>query len=150
MTTYVADKISSSGNILLDATSNVGVGNNSPGYKLDVTGTINASVEVRSASFNTTSDRNKKQNIETITGALDIIDQIRGVRFNWKEDNKPSMGVIAQEIEEVLPELVSTSANDEKTVSYGNFVGVLIQAIKEQSEIINQLKTRIENLENKE
>ena len=64
------------------------------------------------------------------------------MRFDWLENNKPSLGLIAQEVEEVIPELVETGADGTKTLSYGNIIGVLIEAIKEQ-------QIRIEELENK-
>lgn len=79
-----------------------------------------------------------KKNIETINNGLEIIESIRGVKFSWKESNKPSLGVIAQELELVLPQLVNGENN--KTVNYSGLIAVLIEAIKE-------LKARVEILE---
>ncbi len=89
--------------------------------------------------LNSTSDINLKTNINTVENALDTVSQLRGVSFDWKETGKSSYGVIAQEIEEVLPELVGTG--DTKSVNYNGIIGVLIEAIKE-------LKSEIEDLKN--
>lgn len=85
---------------------------------------------ISAANFNSTSDITLKENIEPISDAIEKIRQISGVQFNWKESGEKSMGVIAQEIESIFPELVQ-EFDGKKTVSYGNLVAVLIQAIKE-------------------
>jgi len=108
-------------------------------YRTD-TGTLSAT------TFNSTSDINRKTNIRTIDNALEIIDEIRGVRFDWKYNGAPSIGVIAQEVEKVLPELVEVNHNGSKTVSYGNLVAILIQGIKEQQLSIMDLNEKIKNL----
>jgi hypothetical protein len=66
---------------------------------------------------------------------------LRGVKFDWKESGTHSYGVIAQELEEVLPELVSGS--DPRTVNYNGIIGVLIESIKELKAEINDLKDQI-------
>jgi len=96
---------------------------------------------------NSTSDIKLKENIKTIENSLDKVLQLRGVEFDWKESKEHSIGVIAQEVEEVLPDLVHET-NDIKGVSYGNLTAVLIEAIKEQNEIINNMKKEIEALKN--
>ena len=80
------------------------------------------------------SDINLKKNIEVIPNALDKVSQIRGVTFDRidLEDESRQSGVIAQEIEKVLPEVVRTTQDGTKTVAYGNMVGLLIESIKEQ------------------
>jgi len=65
---------------------------------------------------------------------------IRGVSFRFKDTEKESIGVIAQEIEDIVPEVVETGSDGYKSVSYGNIVGLLIEAIKEQQNQINKLK----------
>ena len=64
-------------------------------------------------------------------------------RYDWINNNKPSIGVIAQDIEKVLPEVVETNSNGLKSVSYGNIVGVLIEAIKEQQVRIEELERKL-------
>jgi hypothetical protein len=64
---------------------------------------------------------------------------MRGVEFNWIDTGLPGIGVIAQEVESVIPQIVSTDANGDKSVTYGNIIGILIEAIKQQQMMINQL-----------
>jgi hypothetical protein len=98
------------------------------------------------------SDARLKKDVETITDALGKVLKLRGVTYYRKdsEDNRRLTGVIAQEIQEVLPEVVSESINGEGestlSVSYGNITGLLIEAIKDQQQIINQLQKDIEEL----
>lgn len=89
-------------------------------------------------NFNSTSDRNKKENIVKIDDALLILNTINGVRFNWKDNKLPSVGVIAQDVEKMLPELVG----DEKSVNYNGLIAVLIEAVKELKAEIELLKSR--------
>jgi len=88
--------------------------------------------------LNSTSDINLKTNINTVENALDTVSQLRGVSFDWKETGRGSYGVIAQEIEEVLPELVGTG--ETKSVNYNGIIGVLIEAIKELKKEVEDLK----------
>jgi hypothetical protein len=94
---------------------------------------------ITAVDFNSTSDENLKYNVETVDNALDTVNSLRGVKFQWKEDDRTSYGVIAQELEIVLPDLVSSG--DIKTVNYNGIIGVLIEAIKE-------LKAEVEDLKN--
>ena len=89
--------------------------------------------------FTSLSDKTKKTNIRPVENALEITKQLEGVRFDWIDNDKPSVGLIAQDVEKVLPELVETSGDGTKSVSYGNIIGVLIEAIKEQQKLIDQL-----------
>ena len=88
--------------------------------------------------FNSTSDINLKENIHTVGNALEITEQLRGVSFDWKETGRSSYGVIAQELEAVLPELVKQG--EVKSVNYNGIIGVLIEAIKELKKEIEDLK----------
>ena len=97
-----------------------------------------SSGEVTAVDFNSTSDFNLKTNIQTVENSLEIVNNLRGVSFEWKENGKKSYGVIAQELEEVLPELVK--GNDPKTVSYSGIIGVLIEAVKELKKEVEELK----------
>jgi len=97
-----------------------------------------------SGSINSLSDRRVKENIETITGALDKVLAIRGVSYNKIGSERHEVGVIAQEVEQILPEVVTTSEDETgtKSVSYGNIVGVLVEAIKELKAEIEELKKK--------
>jgi len=96
--------------------------------------------ELSATSFNSLSDITVKENVHTIDNALDLVNNIRGVSFNWTDNKKKSYGVVAQEIEKVLPHAVTKNDNGQLTVAYNNIVGVLIQAVKELSDEIKQIK----------
>lgn len=97
---------------------------------------ITCGVDVNAPNFNSTSDLKLKENIENISNGLDIINQIQTYKFNWKENKETSYGVIAQEIEKILPELVVES-QETKYVNYTPLIAILIQAVKELSEKID-------------
>ena len=99
---------------------------------LTVTGTITSN-----------SDARLKTNVETITTALDKVVALRGVMFDRIATGAREMGVIAQEVEAVIPELVFTDENGIKSVAYANTVALLIEAIKEQQVQINELKGKL-------
>jgi hypothetical protein len=122
-----------------DATGNVSIGT-----QLAVTNSVQA------VSFLYTSDQSLKHNINTITDALGSVDKLRGVTFNWNKTGKADVGVIAQEVEKVLPQLVSTDPSTGlKSVEYGNLTGVLIEAVKEQQQEIIDMKARQASLESR-
>jgi hypothetical protein len=102
---------------------------------------LTASFTVTAADFNSTSDINLKTNVNTVENSLDIVNSLRGVSFDWKSNGKTSYGVIAQELEQVLPDLVTT--NENKSVNYNGLVGVLLQAVKELSAEVQELKSKI-------
>ncbi len=109
--------------------------------------------DVSATNFNSTSDARLKTNVQTITSPLDKINQIDGVTFEWIADNKPSVGVIADTVEKVFPELIGqtleVSDKDEtryKTVNYDGLIGLLIEAVKEQQVQITELKTKLDSL----
>ena len=101
------------------------------------TGQLNATV------FNSTSDRRAKENIMPITAALDTIQRINGVQFTWRETGKMSYGYIAQDIETVLPAVVSTDSNGDKSVNYDATIAILLEAIKELNAKVIALESRI-------
>jgi len=109
-----------------------------------VLGRIDAANDVVAFS---TSDENLKKNIKPIKNAIEKIEQIGGYTFDWKKDKKNihgfsghDVGVIAQEIEAVLPEVVVTRENGYKAVRYEKIIPLLIEAIKEQQNKINELE----------
>jgi hypothetical protein len=122
---------------------NLGIGSTNPTSKLHVIGDVRVTGIVTATDFNSTSDISLKDNIQTIANPLDKIIKLNGVTFNWKENQKPSIGVIAQELEEVLPELVTQG--DVKSVNYNGLIGVLIEAVKEQQKQIEELKAILKN-----
>ena len=113
--------------------------------------------DVIAYSTTTGSDRKLKKNIRDLEGSLDKTLKLRGVKFDWKDENKANdqLGFIAQEVEDVLPEIVKEAKTLTKegethlTVNYPAVVPLLVEAIKEQQTIINRLEERLNNLENK-
>jgi len=92
------------------------------------------------------SDKNWKKNIKNIDSPLEKLSQINGVEFDWIEDepvhgNKGhDIGVIAQEIEQILPEAVQTRESGMKAVQYDKIIPLLVECIKDQQKQIEQLK----------
>lgn len=85
-----------------------------------------------STIFTALSDESQKTNITPVSNALEIISKLKPVNFNWKDNNKLSIGLIAQQLEDVLPELVETDISSGlKSVNYNGLIGVLIAAIQE-------------------
>jgi chromosome segregation ATPase len=123
--------------------SNVGIGTTLPTSALTVVGNVLVTGVTTSTSFNSSSDINLKKDIIKIENPLETIEQLRGVKFTWKSDDKKSIGVIAQEVEKVLPELVSQG--NVKSVDYNGVIAVLIEAIKELSAEVLELKNKLNN-----
>jgi hypothetical protein len=151
--------------IMMPSGGNVGIGMIGAAYRLDVSGSarisgslavgnilpsatvgrIDASNDVVAFS---TSDARFKTNIFPISSSLEKIKQISGVEFDWIPDVKHGyeghdVGVIAQELEKVLPEVVTTRDNGYLAVKYEKIVPLLIEAIKEQQKQIDELRTRL-------
>lgn len=135
--------------LYVDNTGEVGIGTRNPNYDLDVRGTIgNNSTQYHS-------DRRWKKNIRTFDSALDRVSRLRGVSFEWRRGEFADMnfpegtrvGLIAQEVEEVVPELVHTNKDGYKSVEYANLVAVLIEAVKKLRTENQSQDDRIEMLE---
>jgi len=140
--TSTIPKVGAVGNkLILDASQYVGVRRTDPSYALDVSGTIRATGDVIAYS-----DARVKENVETIPNALDKVKAMRGVGYNKIGAEKRSIGVIAQEMLEVMPEVVSQDEQGMYSVAYGNLVGVLIEAMKEQQAQIDELKAQLNGI----
>jgi len=142
--------------VTIESGGDVGIATTNPAYTADVNGTIHYSGATAS------SDKRFKKNVEQLTGSLDKVKKLRGVRFEWNEFinarrdgyklNRQHFGVIAQELEVVLPELVdqwklSDDCTDARAVQYERMIPVLIEAMKEQQEMIEGLQQRVSALE---
>jgi hypothetical protein len=120
---------------------------------------MDAYTEWHGPAFLITSDERLKTNVQQVEGALDKLERIRGTAFEWAEAESPhalggvpgqsSIGVVAQEVEQVFPELVSVYEPEEeyKSVNYDGLTSVLIEAVKELKAEIETLRSRIEALE---
>jgi hypothetical protein len=130
--------------VYIPSSGNLGIGTTNATSKLTVTGNLLVTGIITATDFNSASDIKLKENVQRIDNPIDKIIKIDGVRFDWKSDNKPSMGVIAQNIEEVLPELVN--GEESKTVNYNGIIGLLIECVKTQQEQIDELNKRLDDL----
>ncbi len=120
------------------ADGNVGIGTISPNEKLEVAGNVKA------VAFLYSSDARLKENIQKIDSPLEKILKLNGVSFNWKNSGEKGIGLIAQNVEDVFPELVKTdNVSGIKSVGYGNLVAPLIEATKEQQKAIENLQKEI-------
>ena len=97
-------------------------------------------------SWSTYSSRRWKTNVHEIKNAVEKVLKLRGVSFNWKKDNKKDIGLIAEEVGEVFPEIVAYEENgiDAKGIDYSRLVAVLIEAVKEQQKEIEALKKMLD------
>ena len=97
-------------------------------------------------SYYETSDNRLKKNIQKMTGTLDKLKSINAYRYNWKDTSKSTdteLGFIAQEVATEFPELVRKNSEGYNTVSYSKMTPVLLQAIKEQQQMIEDMKKEI-------
>jgi hypothetical protein len=132
----------------------VGIGNAAPAYVLDVTGDINSSTNVRAGGTALTSDARLKRNVEPIASALTVLTQLKPVQYEkkaaiddtlyqWKQ-----MGFIAQELKEILPDLVQVGADKYSTMSidYTSLIALLTSAVQQQQSVIQDQGQRIRYL----
>jgi hypothetical protein len=107
------------------------------------------------AAVLTPSDIRFKKQIEPLKSSLDRVTRLKGVSYVWKTDENPGrgfsagriFGLIAQDVEAVIPELVYTDSKGYKSLAYDRLVPVLVEAIKEQQGVINKLTEKLERLD---
>jgi hypothetical protein len=125
----------------------VGVGETSPVHTLEIKigGTTLAD------AWTTRSSLQFKTNIQPLVGSLEKVNQLRGVSYSRKDDGKHEIGVVAEEVYKVVPEVVShdPETNEVQGVDYSRLVALLIEALKTQQAEIQQLKVRVEELTTK-
>lgn len=130
----------------------VGLGVAAPAYHLDLPNTPNEAGQARANAWKTYSSGRWKTNIRPIENAMDKVLRLRGVYFNWREQGTRDIGLIAEEVGQVVPEVVDYEANgtDARSLAYDRLVALLVEAMKEQQVRIAQLEqtlARNENLE---
>tara|TARA_B110000858_G_scaffold7723_1_gene8331 strand:- start:200 stop:727 length:528 start_codon:yes stop_codon:yes gene_type:complete len=115
---------------------------------LNVTGSTSITGSLNATSITETSARKFKENINAITSS-DIVYNLRPVTFDWKKDGSHDIGLIAEEVSEHMSELVSKDQDGNiEGVKYTKLTSLLIKAVQDQQQTINELTTRISNLEN--
>ena len=127
---------------------NVGIGTTEPGYTLTVSGTAWVTSGAWSGS-----DVRWKKDIQPIAGALDKVLQLSGVSYNWRKDEFPEnkfddkthLGLIAQDVEKIVPELVTTGPDDYKGIDFNGLAPLLIGAVQEQQTQIASLSKQLAN-----
>ena len=102
------------------------------------TDVISNSGSITSATYFYSSDAALKEDIQTIENPLEKVQALRGVSYKWKDTGRKDIGLVADEVQEVLPELVVE--NEHKQMDYGHMIGLLVEAIKEQQKEIEELK----------
>ncbi|OFV95402.1 MAG: hypothetical protein A3H28_07590 [Acidobacteria bacterium RIFCSPLOWO2_02_FULL_61_28] len=130
--------------MFIKADGKVGIGTQTPGNILTVV--QNSATDPIADAWTTYSSRRWKTNIHALEGALEKVERLRGVSYERKADGKPEIGVIGEEVGEVVPEIVTFEQNgkDAKSVDYARLTALLIEAIKEQQEQIRELRRQIE------
>ena len=137
--------------LLIDNNGNVGIGsiaNTQTSFSNILTLPNTASTAGRGLAnaWSTYSSIRWKMNVQPIQDAIGLIQRLRGVRFNWKTGGKEDIGLIAEEVGQVVPEIVTYEPNghDAQSLDYSRLIPVTIQAIKEQQKIIEQLNGKLE------
>jgi hypothetical protein len=134
----------------VSAAGNTGIGTYSPGYRLQV-GNAGDGTQARANSWGLLSDIRYKTDIEVLTGALEKISGINGFYFHWNTgiDKTRQFGLSAQDVEKVLPEVVSTGEDGYMSVDYGKLVPLLVEGMKEQQQQIDRLEKIIMEMQTK-
>jgi hypothetical protein len=101
---------------------------------------------VTATAYYHSSDIRLKQDIRPVSNGLDIIEKLQGVSFNWKKDGTPSAGIVAQNVEKVMPSAVRTDDRGFKTVEYDQLMAPMIEAIKTQQKEIIELRQEVQAL----
>jgi hypothetical protein len=121
--------------------------NGSNEFRMESDGDFHADGDVIAYSTTTASDERLKDNIQVVENAVDKCKALRGVTFDWKRDGAASAGVIAQDVQEVLPEAVKQvtgmNGEDHLTVNYGALTSILIEAVKELSAKVEELEAKV-------
>jgi hypothetical protein len=139
--------LGASSNLFWDAGNNrLGINDGAPAAALDVQGDINYTGVIVDVS-----DRRQKTDIIKLTNALEKMQSIEGVSFVMKNDPERNveLGVIAQDVEKVYPQLVVTSPDGIKSMNYSGMIGPLVEAVKELDDQNSQLRAKIHDLDNR-
>jgi hypothetical protein len=126
--------------VIPEPNAKVGIATSSPQYTLDVNG------EVQAIAYYYASDARLKTGIHPIPDALDKLLAVKGVDFRWKDSGRADMGVVAQNVAEVFPELVTKNKDGIMAVEYGNMIAPIIESIRQLKADDDKLKIDADNL----
>jgi hypothetical protein len=146
--TYSGTNTAPSNGLLVEGGVGIGKTSVTPNYALDINGNVQAT------SFNAISDVRLKTNIQYLTGSLELVNQLTGVSFTWKNEttNKPIHGLIAQDVEKVLPDIVNTatveneSGYKQKSIHYDGLFPHLIESIKTLTQENKLLSAKVDKI----
>jgi hypothetical protein len=124
----------------------VGISTSNPAVELQVGESGDGSAAIANA-WNTFSDERFKKNIHPLADALEKTQRLKGVTYQWMNNGETSIGFIAQEVERVIPEIVSTDERGYKSLDYGKPTSLLVEAVKELSRQLQQQQRTIKSLE---
>jgi hypothetical protein len=141
-TSFDIQTASGNANITVGGTSNVAVFAQAGVY---ITGNISATGDVIAQNVNSLSDATLKTNVTAIENAEQVIDALTGVGYDWINGSGHAYGLIAQDVEEVLPEAVKTDENGIKSVNYSMVIPFLIETVKELRQDIAEIKAQLKN-----
>ena len=129
----------STASVVINTNGNLGIGTTSPSYMLHVNGSV-AGV----GAYNALSDIRYKKDVKSLAHSLAKVLAIRGVTYKWIDEDKygsqTQIGVIAQEIEKIVPEVVTTGSDGVKRVKYTDLIPLVIEAMQEQNAELELLK----------
>jgi hypothetical protein len=139
---HIYDNTAGARRLVIDANGEFGIGKDNPSVKLDVNGSVNCTGGTCS------SDIRWKKNVRPLSNSLSNILKLEGVNYDWRTDefldknfsSKKQIGFIAQEVEKIYPELVRTDNEGYKSMDYMSMTAILVEAMKEQQQAIDQLE----------
>lgn len=130
----------------VDAGDGVGIESKLPVSEFHIEGDVFASDDVTADTYYYVSDRDQKESIETIDGPLEKLLSLRGVSFDWIDNEKRDYGFIAQEVFQTIPEIVQRDHEDSLHVDYAKIIPLVVEALKEQQEEIDLLEDELKTL----
>ena len=130
---------------MIDSSGHVGIQTINPSYAFTI---AHGAGQAISDGWTVYSSRRWKTNIHTLHGALEKVEHLRGVSYDLKANGKHELGVIAEEVGAVVPEVVTWDKNgeDAQSVDYSRLTALLIEATKEQQELIREQRAQIARL----
>lgn len=143
---HIYDNTAGERRMVIDAAGEVGIGFDNPSYKLQVNGQV-----AGTSAYVNTSDAKYKTNVQAINSALEKLQQLNGVSYDWKTkefpeknfDARHQLGFIAQDVEAVVPEAVSITKEGDYGLSYSTFIPLLVEAVKELKAENDALKAEL-------